>query len=418
MRMNQSLTALVMAFTGIFLCVPAQAQRQATATASIDHNGGVTTITVTDGGAGYIVPPAITISGGGGSGATATAVLVGDAVSQINVVSPGDFYAAVPDVIIGLPDVQPTILALETVPRLTIYGLVGSTNQVQWVNAFGDTNVWAVLTNVVLPTNPFVFYDTFSPPGSRRFYRSVVNGGGARPAAPVGFVWLPAGRFTMGGPDTEQDRGNDEGPQTAVTLSAGFFLCSHLVTQGEYSAVVGINPSVNLGDLSRPVDTVSWSDAISYCATLTDQERSAGRLPSGYAYQLPTEAQWEYAARAATTTRFSFGDDPGYTNITNYAWYDANSEATPHPVATKRPNRWGLYDMGGLAWEWCSVWYGAYPGGSVTDPKGPATGSDRAVRGGSSDHVPQYCRSAQRNHASPGFRNFNLGFRVALVPVP
>ena len=416
MKMGKSLAILIMAFTGAFLCVSTQAQRQASATATIDNTGGVTGITVTDGGAGYATAPNVTISGGGGNGATATAALTGDAVSQITVVSGGNGYSSVPDVIVALPDQQLSILALKMEPKLTIYGTVGSTNQIQWVNAFGDTNAWTVLTNVVLPSDPFVFYDTISPPGSQRFYRSVVLGG-ARPQAPAGFVWLPAGRFTMGSPDSEQDRDGHEGPQTVVTLSSGFFLCSHLVTQGEYTALIGSNPSYFPGDPGRPVERVSWDDAVAYCAALTAQERAAGRLPTGYSYRLPTEAQWEYAARAGTTTRFSFGDDPDYTKLADYAWYLANSGGTTHPVATKKANRWGLYDMYGNVWEWCSDWYaGSYSGGSVIDPTGAATGSLRVARGGGFYFLARYCRSAYRSSLDPESRYTGIGFRVVLAP--
>jgi len=128
---------------------------------------------------------------------------------------------------------------------------------------------------------------------------------------------------------------------------------------------------------------VSWYDATAYCDALTQRERAAGRIATNRVYRLPTEAEWEYACRGWTSTRFSYGDDPGYTNLTNCAWYDGNSGRTTHPVGQKLPNPWGLYDMHGNVWEWCLDWWSdSLPGGIALDPQGPATGSDRVLRGG------------------------------------
>jgi len=157
---------------------------------------------------------------------------------------------------------------------------------------------------------------------------------------------------------------------------------------------------------------------VSRCAQLTAQEQAAGRIPTNWLYRLPTEAEWEYACRAGTTNRFYYGDDPGYTLLGQYAWYPGNSGSATHPVDQKRPNRWGLYDMSGNVWEWCSDWYGAYPGGSVSDPTGPSTGSYRVGRGGSWFDDAIGCRSACRIGDSPGNRYNSVGFRVALVAVP
>ena len=168
--------------------------------------------------------------------------------------------------------------------------------------------------------------------------------------------------------------------------------------------------------MNRPVERVSWNDAINYCAKLTEKEHQAGRLPSEYVYRLPTEAEWEYAARAGSTARFSYGDDPGYTKLKDYAWYDSNSSSTTHPVGQKLANAWGLYDMAGNVWEWCLDWYGKYPGGNVTDPRGPASGSPRVFRGGSWDSVAWHCRSAIRYGGDPGGRYGIFGFRVVLAP--
>jgi len=399
---------------GLALYAQAHAQRTATATAQV-VNGFVVGITVTDGGAAYVEPPTVTLAGGGGSGATATAFVANGAVSQIIVLTAGSGYATPPEVIISAPPVQPTVLDIQIVPLLTIIGSPGDTNRIEWVNAIGEGNVWIPLTNVVLGDGPYEFYDRLSPPGAKRFYRAVLVGPGARPNVP-GFVWLPPGRFVMGSPDSEQDRYGDEGPQTVVTLTHGFYLCQHEVTQAEYQAVIGSNPSYFTGDPNHPVENVTWYDATNYCAKLTAAERAAGRLPAGYVYRLPTEAEWEYACRAGTTNRFSFGDDPGYTRLGEYAWYSANSGGQTHPVGQKRPNGWGLYDMHGNVWEWCLDWYGNYPGGGVTDPKGPGSGSYRVVRGGSWGPGGRGCRSAFRGGYAPGDRGSLFGFRAVLAP--
>ncbi|MCL5099078.1 MAG: formylglycine-generating enzyme family protein, partial [Candidatus Omnitrophica bacterium] len=152
------------------------------------------------------------------------------------------------------------------------------------------------------------------------------------------------------------------------------------------------------------------------CTKLTDQERTAGRLPAGYVYRLPTEAEWEYATRAGTTTRFYYGDDPGYASLSLYAWYSEDSGSATHPVGTKLPNAWGLFDMHGNVWEWCSDWYSEYYSpSSVTDPKGPATGTLRVVRGGGAlADFGSGCRSAVRDGTSPSSQLSDLGFRVVL----
>jgi len=220
----------------------------------------------------------------------------------------------------------------------------------------------------------------------------------------------------MGSPTNEVDRESKEGPQTRVTLTRGFFLGRYEVTQGEYLSVIGSNPSFFTGDTNLPVEQVDWVDVTIYCGQLTVRERLAGRLPAGWAYRLPTEAEWEYASRAGSTNRFSYGDDPGYPQLANYAWYDANSGSTTHAVGGKLPNRWGLYDMSGNVWEWCSDWYGNYPGGSVTDPQGSSSGSYRVFRGGSWNNNGGHCRSAYRNYHYSSTKLSSVGFRVVLAP--
>lgn len=221
-------------------------------------------------------------------------------------------------------------------------------------------------------------------------------------------VWIKSGTFLMGSPVDEPLRDKAEGPQTRVMLSKGYWLGKTEVTQGQYEAVMGTNPShFKKVGIDAPVEQVSWIDAMEFCRTLTERERVEGRLPKGYAFSLPTEAQWEYACRSETTG--SFSGEPA-----TMAWYDKNSNDTTHPVGTKQPNRWGLYDMSGNVLEWCLDWYAAYPGGAVTDPIGPKRGYYRMARGGSWRTDVGVERSAARSGGSPGRTDYTIGFRLAL----
>jgi formylglycine-generating enzyme required for sulfatase activity len=229
-------------------------------------------------------------------------------------------------------------------------------------------------------------------------------------------VFIPSNTFTLGSPTNEVGHQSDESPQTMVTLTHGLWMAKYLVTQRDYVAVMGSNPSGFPGDLDRPVESVSWFDATNYCDKLTQQDLAAGRIPPGSHYRLPTEAEWECAARAGTSTRFYFGDDA--SSLTNHAWYSANSGFTPRPVGLKAPNAWGLYDMEGNVWEWCEDWYGPYPGGSITDPQGAASNAIgfKVIRGGAWESFETDCRSARRSieGASPFISDFIIGFRVVL----
>ena len=233
---------------------------------------------------------------------------------------------------------------------------------------------------------------------------------------PQHLVWIKPGTFTMGSPTDEVDRLDTEGPQTQVTISQGFWMSKYETTQEEFLAVMGTNPSCCSKGDANPVERFWWNEATNYCGRLTVRERAAGRLPTGYAYRLPTEAEWEYACRAGTTTRFNFGDDLSYTQLSDYAWYSSNSGGTSQPVGLKQPNAWGLYDMHGNVWEWCLDWYGTYPGGSVTDPRGLTTGLDRVFRGGSRNCDAGLCRSAIRSSYLPNIRFDDVGFRPVLAP--
>jgi len=228
----------------------------------------------------------------------------------------------------------------------------------------------------------------------------------------LGMVWIRPGTFLMGSRDDEPDRHANEGPQTMVTLTRGFWMAAHEVTQAEFQAVMGTNTSQFTGDTNQPVERVNWVLATNYCGLLTQTEQTAGRIPADWAYRLPTEAEWEYGCRAgARTTRFGYGDD------LSYAWYSANSGSTTHPVEQKLANPWGLMDMHGNVWEWCQDWYGTYPGGSVTDPQGPASGDGRVFRGGAWNTDPAWSRAGARSYDNPNNAGNILGFRVVLAPV-
>ena len=242
---------------------------------------------------------------------------------------------------------------------------------------------------------------------------------------PQRLVWIPAGTFLMGSPPSEPDREEDEGPQTIVTISRGFWLGKYEVTQREYQAVMGNNPSNFKGDLDLPVEGVVWYDATNFCGKLTARELAAGRLPAGYEYGLPTEAQWEYACRAGTATATALGNSLSSTQA-NFDGRWPYNEGAKGPnvrgttkVGSYAPNAWGLYDMHGNVWEWCQDWRAtSYPGGSMADPKGPVSGSARVDRGGSWSYPGQFCRSAYRGRYFPAVESGFVGFRAALVSVP
>jgi len=243
----------------------------------------------------------------------------------------------------------------------------------------------------------------------------------ANAITPTGMVWIPPGTFTMGSPLTEKDRSSDEAPQMQVTISQGFWMSKYETTQAEYRSVMGENPSTFKGDDTRPVESGSWQDATNYCAKITAIERSSGRLPMGYEYRLPTEAEWEYACRAVTTTATAFGDKLSSTQANFNGRYPYGGAAegpyygSSTPVGSYAPNPWGLYDIHGNVDEWCLDWLGAYPGGNVTDPRGAITGLFRVCRGGSCyDHGPE-CRSASRDARSPNIPGYGIGIRPVLA---
>jgi formylglycine-generating enzyme required for sulfatase activity len=217
-------------------------------------------------------------------------------------------------------------------------------------------------------------------------------------------VLIPAGKFLMGSPENEAGRDENEGPQREVTISKPFYIGIYEVTQEQYEAVIGSNPSEFKG-AAKPVENVSWDNAMEFCKRLSQK--------TGKTITLPTEGQWEYACRAGSKTRFSFGDDE--KQLDYYAWYTSNSSEATHPVGQKKPNAFGLYDMHGNASEWCSYWYaGSYVNGQEKNPTGPNSGTYRVFRGGGWDDYASGCRVAGRSSGTPGDSDINLGFRCVL----
>jgi len=217
-------------------------------------------------------------------------------------------------------------------------------------------------------------------------------------------VGLPAGKFLMGSPDSDPDAKSYEKPQHQVKINS-FAIGKYPVTQAQYEAVMGTNPSKFPNNPQNPVEKVSWDDAQAFCQKLSQI--------TGKTYRLPTEAEWEYACRAGTTTRFYFGDDAN--QLGDYAWYDGNSQDKTHPVGQKRPNAWGLYDMSGNVWEWCEDnSHNNYIGAPKDGSAWLTNDNDyHILRGGSWYDFPNYCRSAIRNgNNRRGFNNFELGFHL------
>ena len=218
------------------------------------------------------------------------------------------------------------------------------------------------------------------------------------------FVKIPAGAFTMGSRDLRPRYAN-ELPAHQVTISTPFYMGKYEVTQAQWQAVMGNNPSRLKSD-ERPVENVSWEDVQQFIRKLNEREKRASRLEC----RLPTEAEWEYAARAGSTTSYSFGDDSA--QLGNHAWHLDNAGRKTHPVGQKQPNAWGLYDMHGNVFEWVEDWHGPYSADTATDPKGPDAGVNRVVRGGSWSRPAFASRSAFRGQGRG--RDDDLGFRCAM----
>jgi formylglycine-generating enzyme required for sulfatase activity len=243
------------------------------------------------------------------------------------------------------------------------------------------------------------------------------------------FIGLTGGEFTMGSPDAEPGRWSDEGPQHRVYISL-LRVARHVVTQAQWRAVMGDDPSdpdIGHGD-DLPVNNITWFEALEFLNRLSVRE---GRTPcytrvaegawrwdrAADGYRLPTEAEWEFAARAGTTTAYSFGDDPAA--LEHHAWYAGNSKNRLHPVGQLRANPWDLHDMHGLVWEWTWQPFDNYVDRPTIDPgDGGPFGGDRVLRGGSFGDGPGYLRSAYRNWLEPSSRGRSVGFRCIRASRP
>jgi formylglycine-generating enzyme required for sulfatase activity len=223
------------------------------------------------------------------------------------------------------------------------------------------------------------------------------------------FVWIPAGNFRMGSPKEKKEMGKDES-QHKVTLTKGFYMGVYTVTQDEWQAVMGKNPSFFKGEKNLPVEKVSGDDCQEFIKKLREKDKKL--------YRLPTEAEWEFACRAGTTTPFHFGktistDQANYNGDFTYGnGKKGVKREKSTPVGSFPANAWGLHDMHGNVSQWCQDWYGDYPQKDVIDPQGPEKGQSRVLRGGSWVIYPAICRSAHRSGHEPGFRSVGCGLRV------
>ena len=234
------------------------------------------------------------------------------------------------------------------------------------------------------------------------------SGGTLPDGVKMEFVFIQPGTFLMGSPESEAGRYSNEGPQHQVTISQGFYLSKYEVTQGQWEAVMSTTPWSGQSEVqSNPDHPAVYVDAQAFIQKLNQEAGTE-------VYRLPTEAEGEYACRAGTTTRWSFGDDRN--RLGDYAWYDGNAWSVGnrhgHKVGSKLPNPWGLYDMHGNVWEWCQDWWSTYPSDAQIDPTGPSAGSPRVSRGGNFSGIPPYVRSAIRLLNAPSLSHVTIGFRV------
>jgi formylglycine-generating enzyme required for sulfatase activity len=305
------------------------------------------------------------------------------------------------------------------VPVLNWGGATGDQFQVQF-KANLQESAWTPLPAAVLTNGAaYSIVDTGVPGQGCRYYRVLRL---PRLQVPDSMVWIPPGDFLMGTPASDSARTTNpldtqaELSQFQVALTRGFWMSRSELTQWEYQDIMCGNPSAFSDDLNNPVESVNWTQAEYYCARLTQREQQAGRLPNDYAYRLPTEAEWEYVARAGTTGWFSFGDD--LSLLHSYGWYTVDSASSPHPTGQLLPNPWGLSDMHGNVFEWCWDWIAAPPAGPVTDLIGQTNGILHAIRGGAWNSSWVDCRSSWRTGHVPTYANSALGLRVVLAPVP
>jgi len=233
---------------------------------------------------------------------------------------------------------------------------------------------------------------------SRKMADTTINGIGME------LVLIPAGAFRMGGDKKREQAEDHENPRHRVNISQAFYMGKYAVTQMQWSEIMNNNPSRFIDD-RRPVEQVSWPEVQVFVQALNTREKTN-------AYRLPTEAEWEYAARAGSESAYTFGSEANV--LDQYAWYRKNSGGQTHPVGQLRPNAWGLYDMHGNVHEWCHDWFDRsyYSQSPSSDPLGPSTGLAKALRGGDWGSEDWYCRCASRSLSSQDRRSDRLGFRL------
>ena len=304
-----------------------------------------------------------------------------------------DYYGSYPEDLVVDPIGPKHLLSLERVIRGGSFDRKESQCRSSWRSKFWDRKQPTIGFRVVL--GPLIG-DAALP--------SLVNSIGQR------LVTIPAGRFMMG---SEKGESNAR-PVHEVTISMPFAMATTEVTQSQWKAVMGTEPWKGKKYVTEgtdyPATHISWDDAVEFCRRLSalPQERAWGRV-----YRLPTEAEWEYACRGGSNKAYYFGDDEGI--LGDFAWYSSNNKSSPQPVGLKLPNAFGLHDMHGNVWEWCSDWYDEYSKAAVSNPTGPRDGSHRVLRGGRWDDEAAYCRSAGRSGSDPSPRyDSDYGFRVAL----
>ena len=333
-------------------------------------------------------------------------------------------------------------LTASLMPAVKISGPPGAVQLVQYSSDLTGSNGWTTIGSVwISNTNPVYFGDPSGIGAPIRFYRSQTVS-----LVDSNLVWIPPGTFTMGSPETEQGRSANEGPQTQVTFTRGFFMGRYLVRDAEWLNYMTNLPAALLGsslpdstNYALPVRSIHWTDATSYCALRTAAELAAGKIPAGWAYRLPTEVEWEYACRAGTTTAFNLGTtlrneigeqdacfDGTRPYPTNLVAGGGIVPAFPVTVGSYQPNGFGLYDMHGNVAEFCQDVYATqanltgYSGGSITNPVAHVESPANYVmtRGGAFGLDGSSCRSAKRFLRPTGTLYGFIGFRVVLAPAP